>query len=234
MSATVRPMGPLIEKNESGPGAAETRLRDGLMPYDPHHDDGFLIDPPPSEPCEIGHSPATNADAAPPEDPPQVRSRSHGLRPGGYAGGSLTLSGPNSGATVLPRITKPARADLRDDRVVAVGDAVAPRRGAVRRADARRVVQVLDRDRDTVERGQVGALTEGLLRDPSGVERIVRGDRQIRAEPRIDALDALQVELSELDWRHLALADHRGLIERRDEREIVTHSTQQYRPLDLP
>src|SRR4249919_1536673 len=109
VSATVRPIGPLIEKNCSGPGEGETRPREGFNPNVPHHDDGLRIDPPPSEPCEIGQSPATIADAAPPDDPPQLRSRFQGLRPGGYAGGSLTLSGPNSGVTVLPRIVKPAR-----------------------------------------------------------------------------------------------------------------------------
>ena len=109
MSATVRPIGPLMEKNCSGRGAADTRPREGFSPKVPHHDDGLRIDPPPSEPCDTGQRPAMIADAAPPDEPPQLRSRFHGLRPGGYAGGSLTLSGPNSGTTVLPRIVKPAR-----------------------------------------------------------------------------------------------------------------------------
>ena len=177
VSATVRPIGPLIEKNESGPGAGETRLRDGLMPNEPHHDDGLRIDPPPSEPCEIGQSPATSADAAPPDDPPQLRSRSQGLRPGGYAGGSLTLSGPNSGARSCRGSMKPARRMLGDDLVVTIGDAVAPQLRAVRRADARGVVQVLDRDRDTVERGaRLRRSPRAFSASASGVERVVGGD----------------------------------------------------------
>jgi hypothetical protein len=38
------------------------------------------IDPPPSLPWAIGTTPAATAAAEPPLDPPEVRSRSHGLR----------------------------------------------------------------------------------------------------------------------------------------------------------
>ncbi len=237
MSATVRPMGPLIEKNESGPGAEETRLRDGLMPYEPHHDDGLRIDPPPSEPCEIGHSPATSADAAPPDEPPHERSRSQGLRPGGYAGGSLTFSGPNSGATVLPRMTKPAR------RIFATTSSSRSGMRSLHAAVPCVVRMPAVSFRSLIEigtpwnGGSSAPSPRAFSATPSGVEREVRRNREVRAEPRIDALDALQVELGELDGRHLAPAHHRGLIECRDEREIVceivTHSTQQYCPLDL-
>ncbi len=84
-----------------------------------------------------------------------------------------------------------------------------------------------------MELGQVSPVAEGFLREPSRVERVVGGNREVRAEPRIDALDAFEVELGELDGRHLTPAYHHRLIERRNEREIVTHSTQQYCPLDL-
>ena len=82
-SATVRAIGPLIEKNCCESGAAETRPRCGLIPTAPHHDDGLRMDPPPSEPCEIAHIPAASAAAAPPDEPPHERAGSHGLRPGG-------------------------------------------------------------------------------------------------------------------------------------------------------
>ena len=39
-------------------------------------------DPPPSDPCAIGTIPAATAAPAPPDDPPGVRPRSHGLRVG--------------------------------------------------------------------------------------------------------------------------------------------------------
>jgi hypothetical protein len=65
------------------PGADDTRPRLGFMPKSPHHADGMRIEPPPSEPCAIGHKPAAHAAAAPPEEPPGVRLVSHGLRAGG-------------------------------------------------------------------------------------------------------------------------------------------------------
>ena len=52
--------------------------------------------------------PAAVAAAAPPDDPPGVRSVSQGLRAGPKRRGSLTGRIPNSGMFVLPTITKPA------------------------------------------------------------------------------------------------------------------------------
>ena len=66
------------------------------------------IEPPPSLPWASGTRPAATAAAAPPEDPPGVRSRSHGLRTGPKRRGSDTGRMPNSGMFVLPTITKPA------------------------------------------------------------------------------------------------------------------------------
>lgn len=66
------------------------------------------IEPPPSLPCAAGTIPAATAAAAPPDDPPGVRSRSHGLRVGPKRRGSVTGRIPTSGALVTPTITKPA------------------------------------------------------------------------------------------------------------------------------
>ncbi len=107
-SATVRVIGPLVAFQLCGPGAADTRPRDGLSPKVPHHADGIRIEPPPSEPRAIGQSPAASAAAAPPDDPPGERSGFHGFRPGGYAVVRVVEREPNSGVFVFPRITKPA------------------------------------------------------------------------------------------------------------------------------
>ncbi len=64
-------------------------------------------EPPPSLPCAIGTSPAATAAAEPPEDPPGVRSRSHGLRVGPVKRGSVVGRIANSGRLVTPTITKP-------------------------------------------------------------------------------------------------------------------------------
>ena len=52
--------------------------------------------------------PEATAAAEPPEDPPGVRSRSHGLRVGPLWRGSVVGRIPNSGMFVVPTTTKPA------------------------------------------------------------------------------------------------------------------------------
>jgi hypothetical protein len=66
------------------------------------------IDPPPSLAPAIGTIPAATAAAAPPDDPPGVCARFHGLRVTPVAFGSVTALVPNSDVAVLPKITSPA------------------------------------------------------------------------------------------------------------------------------
>ena len=67
------------------------------------------IEPPPSEPCASGSTPAATAAAAPPDEPPGVRDVSHGLRHAPFRSDSVTQVIPNSGVFDLPRMVKPAR-----------------------------------------------------------------------------------------------------------------------------
>ena len=67
------------------------------------------IDPPPSLACANGTIPAATAAADPPDDPPGVRDRSHGLWVGPKASGSVVGMIPSSGELVRPTITRPAR-----------------------------------------------------------------------------------------------------------------------------
>ena len=89
-------------------GAGETRPREGLIPNSPQHEAGMRIDPPPSEPCASGRTPAATAAAAPPDEPPGVRSVFHGLRHAPLSADSVTAVLPNSGVFDLPSTTKPA------------------------------------------------------------------------------------------------------------------------------
>ena len=66
------------------------------------------MEPPPSLPCASGTMPLATAAAAPPLEPPGVRSVSQGFRAGPYRRGSDTGRIPNSGMFVLPTRTKPA------------------------------------------------------------------------------------------------------------------------------
>ncbi len=89
------------------------RCRDGLRPTSPQHAAGMRIDPPPSLACAIGTTPAATRAAAPPEEPPGVRSRAHGFLHGPKRRGSVVAVSPNSGVALLPRLTSPAASRAR-------------------------------------------------------------------------------------------------------------------------
>ena len=66
------------------------------------------IEPPPSEPCAMAVMPAATAAAAPPLEPPGVRSGSQGLRAGPNTRFSVVALCPCSGVLVLPTMIPPA------------------------------------------------------------------------------------------------------------------------------
>src|SRR5262245_10560042 len=86
----------------------DIRDRVGFMPNTPQHEAGTRIEPPLSLPFAIGTIRVATAAAAPPLEPPGVRSVSHGLRVGPSASGSVVGCNPNSGRLVLPQATRPA------------------------------------------------------------------------------------------------------------------------------
>jgi hypothetical protein len=51
----------------------------GLSPNNPQQEAGILIEPPPSLACAAGKIRLATAAADPPDDPPLVRSKFHGL-----------------------------------------------------------------------------------------------------------------------------------------------------------
>src|SRR5436190_4853585 len=87
--------------------AVGTRPNEGFSPESPVADDGMRIEPPPSDPVAMGTIPAARAADVPPDEPPGVRSRSHGLRVIPNVGLSVCGFRPNSGVLVLPRTTAP-------------------------------------------------------------------------------------------------------------------------------
>src|SRR5580704_1137955 len=62
------------------PYGCGTRPRVAFSPTRPQNEAGMRVDPPPSEDMLTGVMPAATAAADPPDDPPAVRSRFHGLR----------------------------------------------------------------------------------------------------------------------------------------------------------
>ena len=83
-SATVRAIGPVCasDAHDGGekPGDLGTSPKVGLIPTTPQKADGTRIEPTPSVPIASGPHPAATEAAAPPLDPPLVRSRFQGLR----------------------------------------------------------------------------------------------------------------------------------------------------------
>ncbi len=69
---------------------------------------GMRIEPPPSPPVAMGSSPPATAAAEPPDEPPGVRSVSHGLRVTPCSLVEVQLTPPNSDAVVWAAITAPA------------------------------------------------------------------------------------------------------------------------------
>src|SRR5215218_5967441 len=97
------------------------RPRDGLIPNSPQQDAGIRIDPPPSDPCASGSTRAATCAAAPPLEPPGVRSVFHGLRQAPLSSDSVTAVEPNSGVFVLPTTMNPAPLSRRTSAASAPG-----------------------------------------------------------------------------------------------------------------
>jgi hypothetical protein len=108
VSATVRVSTPLVASPSRSTIPLVTRPRVDLSPTSPLHDDGMRIEPPPSLPWAMGAIPEATAAPAPLDDPPGVRSGSHGLREMPRASLSVKGTVPNSGVVVLPSSTNPA------------------------------------------------------------------------------------------------------------------------------
>src|SRR5579863_10674339 len=90
------------------PGQLGTRPKLALKPKTPQNEAGIRSDPPPSVPNPIGPSPTATAAAAPPLEPPGVRSVFHGFRVMPKTRLSVTPFQPNSGVLVRPIMIIPA------------------------------------------------------------------------------------------------------------------------------
>ncbi|GAB3799029.1 hypothetical protein GCM10027605_11730 [Micromonospora zhanjiangensis] len=101
MPCSVRP------NQSSAPSWQGTTPRPGFSPTRPQQAAGMRIEPNPSLPCAIGTRPAATAAAAPPDDPPGVRSGCHGLRVTAVSS-SVYANRPSSGIRVTPTMTAPA------------------------------------------------------------------------------------------------------------------------------
>ena len=114
---------------------------------------------------------------------------------------------PNSGVLVLPMITAPAARRRSTIRLSAVGHVVGEQRRAVRRPHPGGVLEVLDRDRQALQR--TGRRGVGERERLLAVEQ-----RDDRVHARVALLDAVEEGSDHLARGDLAAADGRGEIRR--------------------
>ena len=129
----------------------DTRPRVDFIPTRPHAAAGIRIEPPPSEPVAHGTMPAATAAAEPPEDPPGVRLRSHGLRVTPFASVAVHGKIVSSGTFVMPIGIAPAARSRRTASASARSGGPKLREPRVLGLARHRDV-VLDRDRHTGQR----------------------------------------------------------------------------------
>src|ERR1700675_995036 len=111
-SATVRAIGPVCasDAHDGGenPGDLGTSPKGAFTQTTPQNERGTRIEPTPSVPIASGPHPAATAAAAPPLDPPLVRSLFQGLRVTPETGLSAVSLYPDSHVVVLQVMIAPA------------------------------------------------------------------------------------------------------------------------------
>src|SRR4051794_26461499 len=206
VSRTVRDTTPLVDRPLSGSllaGLNGIRPRPALSPTKPVQAAGMRIEPPPSLAAATGMIRAATAAAAPPEDPPGVRSRSHGLRVGPNSSASVTPFEPNSGVVVFREDLQPGIAPPLDDHAGLPGGTAGQRAASRGRRNSLDVlVEVLEQERHPGERAgeRTGRLPIGVL-----VEAQTDG-----VDPGVQLVGPCPRQLLEFACGHLAGGDAAG------------------------
>src|SRR5215467_9133967 len=97
-----------MESNTVGRMSIGIRPSVGLSPTIPQKEAGIRTDPPMSVPSARLTHPVATATAEPPDEPPEVRIGSRGLRVIPQSGLEVKLECANSGVVVLPIMIAPA------------------------------------------------------------------------------------------------------------------------------
>ena len=166
----------------------------------PQNAAGTRIEPPVSLPSVSGTSPAASTTAEPPLEPPETRSSAHGLRAEPISSLTEVMPHANSCVCVLPTRIAPGVARPPDRLGVARRDVRVEHRRAVRRAHALRVEQVLDAERDPLERAGLASRPRRLGRDRL-LARPLQAERRESADQPVDGVDAGGARVQDLDRR---------------------------------
>jgi hypothetical protein len=162
-----------------------------------------------SEPSARGTHPAATAAAEPPDEPPGVRSGFHGLRVMPQSGLSVAGIRELRGRGLADH-DRPGAQKVLHDQGVEVGHPLLVCVGAKGRALAPGRREVLDRDRDPVQRSGLRSVPDRALGLTRALPRFVRVDEAEAVQDRVDLLDAGEAVLDRLDRRQLAAPDQIG------------------------
>src|SRR5439155_171814 len=110
-----------------------------------------------------------------------------------------------------------------DDGRIGLGRAVGQDLRAARGAHTRGVVEILEGDRNAVQRADGPAGRQRALRGARGGQGGLVAHGDVRAERRVQRRDPLQVHAHHLDRRHLLARDHSRQVGDRGEREVGAH-----------
>ena len=180
---------------------ATLRPRVGFRPTRPQCADGMRIEPEMSLACAAATSRAATAAADPPDDPPGVESRPHGLCVGPNASGSHVPTEASSGVLVRPSGIRPAARNAS-----ASGASLVARKSTSRSARMPMRVRlarlaaaiVLEQERHAAERA-VGQRAVGIV--AGALVLAMHHHVELWVEP-LDPFDRL---LDELAWMHLVV-----------------------------
>ena len=149
------------------------------------------MEPPPSVPSASGAWPVATAAAAPPDEPPALRERSHGLRVAPKSGLSVSGLWPNSRRGGLADEDRAGLAKPADGDRVLARHLVGEDARAHRRPHAPGEQQILDRERHAVERAERLARHHRRLGAAGRLTRLLGGHGDERVHPGLQGLDAL-------------------------------------------
>ena len=144
------------------------------------------------------------------------RPRVGGRRP--FSGLSVTPLLPNSGVLVLPSRIPPAPRAGASTNTASTSGTCRRRRASRTSCGPLRRGQVLDRDRDAVQRAEVPARALGLRGFPAG---LLGPHEAERVEPRLQRLDAVEHGVHQLGRREFARGDPGRQLGRGREAELA-------------
>ena len=195
-----------------------------FSPTTPLQAAGIRVEPPPSVATASGAIPLATATAAPPLEPPAQRSARQALRVrpnSGEFGQALAAELRRRGLADQDRAGGAEPGDR--DRIM-VRHVVLVRHRAKRGAHALGVDDVLDRERDTVERPERLARHHLAFRLARPGHGLVAAQRDEAVQLALQPLGARKNRARRLDGRDILAGDARAKLDGREMTEILAHS----------